>query len=241
MLRITVSKGGKSAVKYFDEALSQGDYYAEQNRVMGTWHGKTAERLGLSNQVQKEEFEQLVHNRNPQTGDKITVRDSAKRRAGYDFTFNAPKSVSVVEAITKDEAIREAHKTAIQQAMKEVEANMQYQVGQGKEKHYETSSNLVYASFEHDTSRPVAQKKGEETQYIPDPHLHTHCFVMNMTWNEDKGRYQAIEVGNIKKNAPYYEALYHSHLAQELQKAGYQVERSKNSFEIKGISRRDHK
>ena len=63
---------------------------------------------------------------------------------------------------------------------------------------------------------PVAQKKGEETQYIPDPHLHTHCFVMNMTWNEEKGRYQAIEVGNIKKNAPYYEALYHSHLAEEL-------------------------
>ncbi len=60
---------------------------------------------------------------------------------------------------------------------------------------------------------------------------------MNATWNEKKGRYQAIEVGNIKKNAPYYEALYHNHLAHQLQEAGYEIERTKNSFEIKGVSR----
>ena len=138
----------------------KGDYYAEQNCVMGTWHGKTAGRLGLSNQVQKEEFEQLVHNRNPQTGEKITVRDSAKRRAGYDFTFNAPKSVSVVEAITKDEAIREAHKTAIQRAMMEVEANMQYQVWSGKGiSIMKLQATLCMPPFEHDTSRPCSPEE----------------------------------------------------------------------------------
>jgi len=233
MLRITVSRGAQSAVNYFKDALSKQDYYSEQSKVMGLWHGKTAKQIGLSAKVSEQDFKRMVHNRNPISDEKITVRDAAKRRAGYDFTFNAPKSVSVVEAITKDEAIRKAHRTAIEQAMQEVEANMQVQAGQGKNKHYETTRNMVYASFEHDVTRPVQKGK----QFVPDPHLHTHCFVVNATWNEKKGRYQAIEIGNIKKNAPYYEALYHNHLAQQLHQAGYEIERTKNSFEIKGISR----
>jgi conjugative relaxase-like TrwC/TraI family protein len=237
MLRITVSKGAKSAVKYFKDSLSKQDYYSEHSKVMGRWHGKTAERIGLPSEVSEQDFDRMVHNRNPITGEKITVRDAANRRAGYDFTFNAPKSVSVVEAITKDEAIREAHRTAIEKAMLEVEANMQVQVGQGKQKHYETTANTAYASFEHDVTRPVAHHLKDGKRFIPDPHLHTHCFVINATWNETKDRYQAIEIGNIKKNAPYYEALYHNHLAQELKQAGYEIERTKNSFEIKGISR----
>jgi len=237
MLRITVSKGGKAAANYFKDSLSKQDYYSENAKVMGRWHGKTAARIGLPSEVTEKDFELMVKNRNPLTGEKITVRDAANRRAGYDFTFNAPKSVSIVEAITKDEAIRVAHRTAIEKAMQEVEANIQVQVGQGKQKHYQTTANVAYASFEHDVTRPVEHVLPDGKRFVPDPHLHTHCFVINATWNEKKGRYQAIEVGNIKKNGTYYQALYHSYLAQELQKAGYQIERTKNSFEIKGITR----
>lgn len=237
MLRITVSRGAKSAVNYFKDSLSKQDYYSEHSKVMGLWHGKTAKQIGLSTQVSEQDFDRMVHNRHPITGEKITVRDALNRRAGYDFTFNAPKSVSVVEAITKDEAIREAHRIAVERSMQEVEANMQVQVGQGKNKRYEKTGNLAYASFEHDVTRPVEYETEKGKQFIPDPHLHTHCFVVNATWNEKLERFQAIEVGNIKKNAPYYEALYHNCLAQELQKAGYEVERTKNSFEIKGVSR----
>ncbi len=237
MLRITVSKGGKSAVNYFKGALSKQDYYSEKAEVLGKWHGKTAAQLGFSGVVNEQDFEQVVNNRNPLTGDKITVRDAANRRAGFDFTFNAPKSVSVVEAITKDETIRKAHRTALERAMRSVEADMQTQEGQGKDKRYESTGNIIYASFEHDTSRPIEHQREDQIEFIPDPHLHTHCFVMNVTWNERKNRYQAIEAGNIKKNGSYYEALYHCHLAEELQKAGYQTRRTKNSFEIKGISR----
>jgi conjugative relaxase-like TrwC/TraI family protein len=92
----------------------------------------------------------------------------------------------VVEAITKDEAIRGAYRTAIEKAMFEVEENMQVQVGQGKQKRYETTANMVYASFEHDVTRPVAYVSKDGQRFIPDPHLHTHCFVMNATWNEKK-------------------------------------------------------
>lgn len=238
MLRITVSKGGRAAVNYFKDALSRQDYYSEHAKVMGQWYGKTAARLGLPKEVSEHDFEMMVSNRNPLTGEKITVRDSASRRAGYDFTFNAPKSVSIVEAITKDEAIRIAHRTAVRRAMQEVEKNMQIQVGQGKNKHYEVTGNLVYASFEHDVSRPVEQETKNGKQYISDPHLHEHAYVINATYNENKNRYQAIEIGNIKRNGQYYEALYHNYLAHGLQEAGYQIERTKSSFEIKGIERK---
>jgi conjugative relaxase-like TrwC/TraI family protein len=237
MLRITVSKGGKAAVNYFRDALSQQDYYSERGQVLGQWQGKMANRLGLGKEVTAQAFEMMVSNRNPITGEKITPRDSAKRRAGYDFTFNAAKSISLVYAITKDEEILEAHRAAIKKAMLAVEKDIQTQVGQGKQKRYATTGNLVYAAFEHHTSRPVAHEIDGATQYLADPHLHSHCFVMNATWNEEKSRYQAIEVGTIKKNAIYYEALYHSYLAENLQKAGYQVTRSKLGIEIAGIER----
>ncbi|MEL6929215.1 MAG: MobF family relaxase [Cyanobacteria bacterium J06600_6] len=238
MLRITVSKGGKSAVNYFRDALSQQDYYSEKSQVMGTWHGKLAAQFSLPPVVSAEHFERLVSNRHPFMNSKITARDAANRRAGYDFTFNAPKSVSILEAMTGDEAIRQAHQAAINRAMQEVEANMQTQMGQGKAKHYHTTGNLLYAAFEHDVTRPIEHEIHGGTKYIPDPHLHTHCFVMNATWNEGRNRYQALEIGNIKKNAPYYQALYHCHLAQELQLAGYQVRRTRDSFEIGGVSQK---
>ncbi|WP_367389090.1 MobF family relaxase [Lewinella sp. LCG006] len=236
MLRITVSKGGKSAVNYFRDSLSQQDYYSERSQVLGVWHGALAERFSLPPTVVAEHFERLVSNRHPFTNSKITARDAANRRAGYDFTFNAPKSVSILEAMTGDDAIRKAHQTAISRAMQAVEHNMQTQMGQGKNKHYHTTGNLLYAAFEHDVTRPVEHEVNEETKFVPDPHLHTHCFVMNATWNEERHCYQAIEIGNIKKNAPYYQALYHCHLAQELQQAGYRVRRTRGSFEIEGIS-----
>lgn len=238
MLRITASRGHQAAVHYFQDALSRQDYYSENSRVMGQWHGKAASMLGLSKEVSKESFEKLVQNRHPLTGEKITPRDAAERRAGYDFTFNAPKSLSVVEAITGDEAIREAHRAAVEEAMREVEADMQTQAGQGKNKRFEKTGNLLYAAFEHDVTRPVVHATEKGTAFIPDPHLHTHCYVINATWNDRNNRFQAVEIGNIKKNGSYYEAIYHNHLAARLQEAGYQVERSKGGgFEIKGISR----
>ena len=47
-------------------------------------------------------------------------------------------------------------------------------------------------------SRPV---KG-----IPDPHLHAHCFAFNATWDNVEQRWKAGEFGDLKRDAPYYEA-----------------------------------
>ena len=72
---------------------------------------------------------------------------------------------------------------------------------------------------------------------VPDPHLHQHCYIFNATWNEKKERFQAIEMGTIKENAPYYEAVFNSKLANKLQEYGYAIERNERDFELKGFDR----
>ncbi|MEL7121664.1 MAG: MobF family relaxase [Bacteroidota bacterium] len=237
MLRINVSKGASATLNYFKDDLAQQDYYTGQAKCIGTWHGKLKERLGLSNEVNEENFKSLIHNRHPTTGEKLTVRDAKNRRCGVDFTFNAPKSVSVLHAITKDKDILLAHRKAVQLAMQEVENNMQTQGWANGEKVYEKTGNLLYAAFEHHLTRPVKHGVDGQIKYLPDCHLHVHAYVLNATFNENKNRYQAIEIGNIKRSGIYYEAVYQNHLANELQAAGYSIERSRNGFEIAGVSK----
>ncbi|MEL6256406.1 MAG: MobF family relaxase, partial [Bacteroidota bacterium] len=198
MLRITVSKNAAAAAKYFEEGLSKQDYYSEKGEVNGSWHGRLAQRLGLSGEVTKSDFEKLASNKNPLSEEKLTVRNSPNRRAGYDATFSTPKSVSLVYAMTQDEDILKAFHSAIKDTMKEVEADMQTQAGQGKKKRYENTGNIAWAGFTHFRARPVEVETKSGKAYVPDPHLHQHCFIFNATWNQKKERFQAIETGTIK-------------------------------------------
>src|SRR5690606_40907101 len=113
----------------------------------GYWGGSLANTMGLGKTVTKTQFELFTKNRHPVTGEKLTPRDSKSRRIGYDHTFNAVKSASLVYAITGDEDILRAHQKAVHETLIELEKNVQTQVGQGKQKHYETTSNMVYAAF----------------------------------------------------------------------------------------------
>lgn len=237
MLRINSLKNAEKAVAYYDAALAHGDYYISGEKTSGYWYGKLVEKLGISGEVSREQFKSLTRNRHPVTGQKLKPRDKANARIGYDFTFNACKSASLIHAITKDKAILQAHHSAVQFAMREVEKNMQTQAGQGQNKHYELTGNSLYGAFTHMTTRPVEIENQGEVIHAPDPHLHTHAVVQNLTFHERNNRYQAVEVSTIKKEGTYYESLYHSHFAELLQKAGYEIERKGRFFEIAGIQR----
>ena len=108
MLRITESTSAAGAKGYYTEGLSREDYYSEGHEIVGRWGGGGAARLGLSGAVERDAFFALCDNLHPGSGTSLTARQKTGRRVGNDFTFNAPKSVSLLYAFTGDAQILDA-------------------------------------------------------------------------------------------------------------------------------------
>jgi len=239
MLRITESSSPDAAKRYYTKALSTGEYYHGERVLdqesIGLWGGAGAERLGQSGVVAKDAFHRLCDNQHPATGDKLTVRNPAKRRPGYDFNFHPPKSVSLALELTGDRRIVAAFREAVAETMRELETEMATRVRRGGVNEQRTTGNLVWAEFVHHTSRPV--------DGVPDPHLHSHCFAFNATFDPIEQRWKAGEFGDLKRDAPYYQAAFHARLAEGMQRLGYGIEKRHSDldnerfgWELAGIS-----
>ncbi len=238
MLRITMNKSAAGAKKYYSEAYynegqsKQLDYYSEKEHIIGKWGGRGAEKLGLQDTICKSDFAALCDNKRPDNGKTLTGRTNDKRTIGYDFTFNASKSISLAHAFATDEdkkQILDAFQSAVRETMSEIETGMQARVREkGANCNVETG-NLLYGEFIHFTTRPI--------DGVPDPHLHAHCFVFNATHDEASDKWKAGQFRQIKQDAPYYEAYFHSKLALELREIGYVVERTGNGIELKGLNK----
>ena len=111
------------------------------------------------------------------------MRTRTERRVGYDFTFSVPKSVSLLYAMSGDQDILDAFRGAVDETMREIEAEMKTRVRMGGKDEDRVTGNMVWAEFIHTTSRPV--------DGIPDPQLHAHVFVFNTTWDEEERRWKA--------------------------------------------------
>ena len=223
MIRITQQDSAKDAKRYYATA----DYYSEGQELVGSWGGKGASRVGLEGTVDKFSFERLCDNRDPRTGKPLTVRTRSERRVGYDFTFSVPKSVSLLYAMSGDEGIMDAFRSAVDETMRDMEAEMKTRVRQKRQDIDRTTGNMVWAEFIHTTSRPV--------DGLPDPQLHAHVFVFNTTWDEEEHRWKAGQFSDLKRDAPYFQAAFRVRLANRLQDLGFGVERKRDDFEIAGI------
>src|SRR3954452_21931282 len=149
MLRITPNASASGAKGYYAEALSREDYYSEGHETVGRWGGRAAERLGLSGPVEREAFFALCDNRDPATGRTLTARQKANRRVGYDFTFNAPKGVSLLHAFTGDPRIMDAFRASVSDTMREIEADMKTRVRKDGARVNRATGNMAWAEFVH--------------------------------------------------------------------------------------------
>lgn len=241
MLRINVCRSAASAKKYYSDEIPHersdigrnlSEYYSEKGKIIGFWGGKSAEKLGLSKDIFKKDFNALCDNIHPATGERLTARQNANRRVGYDFTFNAPKSISLAYAFADEKGkaeILSAFKASVREAMIEVETGMQTRVRSGGQDRNRETNNIIYGEFTQFTSRPV--------NGISDPHLHSHCLVVNTTYDSKENKWKAGQFGQIKKDAPYYEAVFHSALASRLSSLGYGIEKQRLGFELAGVDR----
>jgi conjugative relaxase-like TrwC/TraI family protein len=223
MIRITQQDSAKDAKRYYATA----DYYSQGQELVGQWGGKGASQLGLEGTVDQFSFERLCDNLNPKTGEPLTVRTRSERTVGYDFTFSVPKSVSLLYALSGDQDILAAFRGAVDETMREMEAEMKTRVRRGGKDEDRTTGNMVWAEFIHTTSRPV--------DGLPDPQLHAHVFAFNTTWDEEERRWKAGQFRELKRDAPYFQAAFRVRLANRLQDLGFGVERKRDDFEIAGV------
>jgi conjugative relaxase-like TrwC/TraI family protein len=236
MLRIFCSEDVSQARNYYTSSLKYeadpsklGQYYGQEQEVIGEWHGKGAERLGLHGKVDQAAFETLCDNKRPGTNDRLTPRTNDHRRVGYDFNFNCPKSVSVVHALTGDERILGAFRESVAETMRQMESDMKTRVRVRGADEDRKTGNMVWGEFIHFTARPVEGR--------PDPHLHAHCYTFNATYDPVEEKWKAGQFGDIKRDAEYYEAAFHARLAKKIGELGYAVVRSGEWWEIKALSR----
>jgi len=224
MLRVTPSTSSDGAKRYFGEGLTRSDYYMDGQEIAGLWGGKGAERLGLSGQVDAERYFALCDNQNPSNGQQLTPRLKENRRVGYDWTFSAPKAVSVLYEMSGDERILEAFQNSYRETLKDAESEMKTRVRSGGKNEDRLTRNAVWAEFNHFTARPV---NGQ-----PSPHLHAHCFVFNTTYDEAEKRWKASQQGDLKRDADYWEAAFHTRFAKRLNDLGYTTVKKGTSFTL---------
>ncbi|MFZ6727669.1 MobF family relaxase [Undibacterium sp. MH2W] len=236
-------KSAVGASKYMT-AEAAVEYYAGESSP-SAWGGKGAEYAGVSGVVKEADLTNILlgkvrevsEGENGQKEEKIvqlgrtkidqeTGEKSIERRAGVDFTFAPPKSVSIEAEVWGKQDVRDAHEKAVQSSMNYLEANVaQYRV---KENGVETtvqSDNLTYATFQHATSR------------AGDPQTHTHVLIANLTYDAN-GKARSLSNEKLYDHRMTADAVYKNELASGLQKLGYELAyNDRGEFEIAGYGK----
>ncbi|MFT3792405.1 MAG: MobF family relaxase [Rudaea sp.] len=194
------------------------DYYSEGGLSPSEWQGTGAEALGLSGEVDRDQFRDLLDGK--VAGEQLgTFRDGQlEHRPGWDVTLSAPKSVSIMAEVAGDRRLIAAHGEAVKVAMTHVEKHMAAtRIRDGGTVSREATGNLVIASFQHGTSR------------AQDPQLHTHNVIMNATRNED-GAWRSLEPRALYQLQKQIGAIYRQELAVKVRELGYDIESRKESI-----------
>lgn len=219
MLTIAKVSTGSAAASYYEGA---NDYYSK-DRNHSQWQGDGAQRLGLNGEVDAVNFRDLLDGK---MLDGSQIHNAAEgRRGGTDFTFSAPKSVSMQALVGNDQRLIDAHETAVSRTLAYAEGLAAYRITEQGMTQNERSGNLLIASFRHDLSR------------AQDPNLHTHAVVLNATQRPD-GQWRALEQTEFYRQQKLMGAMYRSELALEVQKLGYEVRITHNDgrFELSHIN-----
>jgi conjugative relaxase-like TrwC/TraI family protein len=242
MLTISKSLSSGQAQTYHSKEFTSPDqsYWSRGRTVHGEWHGRLAERFGLSGPVGLEEFARLSEGQHPATGEQLVRHrlaheylnaegktvTSVQHRAGWDATFSAPKSVSLTALVGGDDRVRMAHREAVSVALTELERYTQARIGGNHPA--ETTGQFVAAKFEHDTARPV--------DGYAAPQLHTHAVIFNMTEREN-GSPRALQERGLFESQQFATSVYQSELMYRLHNLGYEIAPGRSGApEIKGYT-----
>lgn len=181
------------------------DYYLAHGEEPGRWLGGGAARLELAGRVEADELRAVLSGDDPNGG--CLARHPARRIPGFDLTFRAPKSVSLLWRLAEGDVaakVTAAHDTAVDAAIGYLERAAGYtRRGAGGVERVE-SGGFVAAAFRHRTSR------------ANDPLLHIHVLVANLAEALDDGKWRTLDSRALFVHARTAGFLYQAQLRFEL-------------------------
>ncbi len=222
MLTIKPIANNKASFDYF----TKDNYYTTEEGIEHSqWFGELSRDLELSGKIAPETFEGFYSGRveDQQLGN---VKDGQVRhRPGYDFTFSAPKSVSILGEVFGKEDVLKAHDDAVRDTLTFIEQHyVASRLKRGDDIQVEKTGKGLFAVFRHDVSREL------------DPQTHSHALLLNVTHHADK--YRSIHPDVFLPYVKQLGMLYRMRLAQNLLEHGYQLkytDKRKGFFEIEQV------
>ena len=195
---LTISRLGHHSITYYNDTANQAKHAATKQRRRAAGSPSTtpkatpASPAGSSSATKTPSDRPPASSARPSTAVTPTPKtrrawlddgrapNGASGRAfteksvhGFDLTFAAPKSVSLIRALTDDVAekvLATAHTTAVRAAMEYLHRHAGYTRVHNPDtgnKDLQRLPGLVAIAYQHETSR------------CGDPHLHTHVIVPN--------------------------------------------------------------
>jgi conjugative relaxase-like TrwC/TraI family protein len=245
MLSVAKLRVGQEAYHLSGVAQSLDDYYTGAGEANGVWVGSGSGRLDLTGEVKPSDLQAVLAGLRPGTGGLSPNGDRhrahPRRVPGFDLTFKAPKSASVLYAVSDDPrvqgAIIEAGEAAMRAAVGWIEReairvrrgshNRAWLAQHGDEPgagpRLESTHGVVAAAFRHRTSR------------AGDPLLHWHVLVANLTQGID-GRWSAFLhpelYRNVRAASEVFQSVYRSELTNRL---GVEWRPGRHVREIAGV------
>ena len=182
------------------------DYYLAAGEEPGRWIGHGAQRLELAGRVESEELRAVLAGNDPVSGEQL-ARHPARKVPGFDLTFRAPKSVSLLWGLgdrTVGAQVMAAHDAAVDAAVGYLERTAAFtRRGAGGAETVATTG-FVASAFRHRSSR------------AGDPLLHTHVLVANLAETADDGVWRTLDARRLYAHAKTAGFLYQAQLRHEL-------------------------
>jgi conjugative relaxase-like TrwC/TraI family protein len=206
---LSLGKLAPGQQQYYLDTVAKGaeEYYTGAKETPGQWVGRSTERLGLTGEVDPDALGDVLSGRDPRVGVPLTRAQGAPSVPGFDATFCAPKSVSLLYSLGDPETsneVRNAHDAAVSRGLHFLESvAARARRGKAGAERIE-ADGFVAAAFRHRTSR------------AGDPHLHTHVVIANVVHAPSDDRWSALDARPLYAWAKTVGYLYESQLRTEL-------------------------
>jgi conjugative relaxase-like TrwC/TraI family protein len=205
---LSIGKMGAGQEGYYLGKVAEGaeDYYSGEGEAEGYWLGDAADDLGLQGKVDADQLTGMLTGTNPASGEPLGLRHvEGGPVPGFDLTFSAPKSVSVMWALGGHPVaaeVKAAHAAAVEAGLGYLQREACWTRRGAGGREFVHGNGFLAAGYVHRSSR------------AGDMQLHTHVLVANATFAE--GRWTRLYHPAIYDHAKTASYIYEAHLRDEL-------------------------